>query len=111
MGENKVIKHYPVEMKLEAIRLFYEEEKTRAEITAFLEIQDRDRVKMWLRQYRREGISAFTKPKGRHHNEQSELERLRMENTLLKNLQSELRKNMPAKRDIGPSSDTRQSSS
>jgi len=51
--------HYPKEIKLEAIRLFYEEGKSRAEITALLQIRDADRVKKWLRSYRRGGEAAF----------------------------------------------------
>ena len=43
------------------MRLFYEEGKTRREITEALEIRDLDRVMKWLRQYRREGESTFLK--------------------------------------------------
>ncbi len=114
MAGKKGMKRYSVEIKLEAVRLFYEEGKTRAEITTKLDIRDPHRVKIWLKQYRREGERAFQKPIGRPHklpeSEQAELERLRMENALLKKLQSELQKDMLAKRDIGRSTTTRKSS-
>lgn len=56
--------------------------------------------------YRREGISGLKKTKGRprkSETEQAELERLRMENTLLKKFHTELRKEVLAKRNIGSS--------
>ena len=65
---------------------------------------------VWTRQYRREGVAAFNKPIGRppkrEESEQAELERLRMENTLLKKYHAELRKEMLAKRNIGLSNST-----
>ena len=107
MSGKKGMQHYPAETKLEAIRLFYKEGKTRAEITELLEIRDPHRVKAWLKQYRREGGSAFTKPIGRPRkqpeSEQAELERLRMENALLKKDHTELRTQVLAKRNIGSS--------
>lgn len=98
------MKAYPVELKLEAMRLYYEEGKTRAEVTALLEIRDPHAVKEWGKKYRREGARAFGKVKGRPHkseNEQAELERLRMENALLKKFHTELRTEARAKRNIG----------
>ncbi|PKN81282.1 MAG: hypothetical protein CVU39_29035 [Chloroflexi bacterium HGW-Chloroflexi-10] len=99
------MKHYPAEIKQEAVRLFYEEGKTRAEITNLLGLRDQHRVKMWVKQYRKEGDNLFTKHIGRPNKnaetKEAEIERLRMENALLKKLRSELRKDMPAKRNIG----------
>lgn len=110
MSGKKGMKHYPAEMKLEAVQLFYEEGKTRAEITQALEIRDPGRVKTWLKQYRREGAVGFSKPIGRPRknpeSEQAELERLRMENALLKKFQAELRNQVLAKRNIGSSTIT-----
>jgi transposase len=110
MPGKKGMKHYPKELKLEAVRLFFEEGMTRAEITEALGLRSAGRVKIWVRQYRREGIAAFNKPMGRprkvEESEKAELERLRMENTLLKKHHSELRKEMLAKRNIGLSIDT-----
>ena len=110
MSGKKGMKHYAREVKLEAVRMFFEEGMTRAEITAALGLRSVGRVEVWTRQYRREGIAAFTKPIGRPRivaeSEQAELERLRMENTLLKKYHSELRKEMLAKRNIGLSTNT-----
>ena len=107
MAGKKGMKHYAQELKLEAIRMFYEERKTQREITEILGIRDPRRVKRWLQQYRREGVEAFTKPIGRPRKvaerEDEELARLRMENTLLKKYHSELRKALLAKRNIGSS--------
>jgi transposase-like protein len=108
------MKHYPAETKQEAIRLFYEEGKTRSEVTNILGLRDPHRVKMWLKQYRNEGDRLFTKHIGRPYKtvetQETELERLRMENALLKKLRSELQKDMLAKRNIGQLITTRKSS-
>lgn len=113
MSGKKGMKKYPAETKLEAIRLFYEEGKTRAEITRHLDIKDPHRVKAWLKQYRREGVSGFGKAQGRPRKRtesvEEELKRLRMENDLLKKFQAELRKEELAKRNIGSSTITRTS--
>jgi transposase len=105
MAGKKGMQHYPAATKLEAVRLFYEEKLTQAEITALLEIRDPHRVKVWLKQYRRDGLHAFTKPLGRPRKQpedaQAELERLRMENALLKKYHTELRTQVLAKRNIG----------
>lgn len=104
MAGKKGMRCYPVELKLEAVRLYYEEGKTRAEITELLGIGNPYAVKEWGKLYRREGVSALKKTKGRpckRENEQAELERLRMENALLKKFHTELRKEALAKRNIG----------
>lgn len=110
MAGKKGMKHYPAEIKMEAVRLFYEEGKTRAEITQTLGVRDPHRVKAWLKQYRREGVEGFSKPIGRPpkqpESERVELERLRMENALLKKYHTELRKEVLAKRNIGLSINT-----
>jgi transposase len=99
--------HYPIETKLEAVRLFLEEGKTRAEVTQILSLRSPGRVEKWVRQFRRDP-EVFTKPKGRPRKEpgklespEEELKRLRMENDLLKKFHAELRKMALAKRDIG----------
>lgn len=113
MSGKKGMKKYLAETKLEAIRLFYEEGKTRAEITQLLKVQDPHRVKAWLKQYRREGEAGFSKGQGRPRkqaeSEQAELKRLRMENDLLKKFQAELRRDVLAKRNIGSSTITKTS--
>lgn len=111
MTGKKGMKAYPVEMKLEAKRLYYEEGRNRAEVTALLGIRDLHAVKAWGKQYRREGVRAFSKVKGRarkSENEQAELERLRMENALLKKFHTELRKEVRAKGNIGSSTTSEQ---
>jgi transposase len=108
------MKHYPAETKQEAIRLFFEEGKTRSEVTNILGIRNHHLVKQWLKKYRKEGDSLFTKHIGRPYKRlethETELERLRMENALLKKLRSELQKDMLAKRNIGQPIITRISS-
>jgi transposase-like protein len=114
MSGNKGSKHYPKEIKLEAMRLFYEEGKTRSEITALLSIRDPERVKKWLHSYREKGAAAFEKKtrsgsRGRppkKENQEAYIARLEMENTLLKKFHAELRELELAKRNIGSSKDT-----
>ena len=104
--------HYDTKVKEEAVRLFLDEGYTYCEIAHQLGIRKADRIKVWVRQYRRAGIEAFTKRIGRPRKIQDEkayIARLEMENKLLKKLQSELRKDMLAKRDIGRSTTTKKS--
>jgi len=55
MAGKKGMRAYSREVKVETVRLFfYEEGKTRAEITELLGIRDPGRVKKWLHQYRQE---------------------------------------------------------
>jgi transposase len=104
MSGKKGSTHYPLAIKLEAVRLFLEEGKTRAEITKMLELRSKKRVEAWVSQYRHEA-DAFQKPIGRPRKGaesiQDELKRLRMENDLLKKVQAELRNEELAKRNIG----------
>jgi transposase len=104
MSGKKGMHHYPLEMKMEAVRLFYNEGKTKAEITTLLGIHDLYRVKKWLKRYRREGEQGFCKPIGRPRkveNEATRIQQLEMENALLKKYHTELRKNLLARRNIG----------
>ena len=104
MSGKKGMRQYPVELKLEAVRLYYEAGKTRAEITELLGIGNPYAVKEWGKLYRHEGVSGLKKAKGRprkSENEQVELKRLRMENALLKKFHTELRKEALVKRNIG----------
>lgn len=87
-------KHYPKEVKLEAIRMYYEEGMSQRAITEALGIRDQYRVKKWVKAYRREGLAAFDKMKNRvslgrspkKENTQTYIARLEMENALLKNI-------------------------
>jgi transposase len=78
-----------------------------------LGIRDSQRLDKWLRAYRADGASAFSKPKGRPRKAsgpQEELEQLRMQVALLKKLHSELRGLQLAQRNIGRSTTTGKSS-
>jgi transposase-like protein len=110
MAGKKGMKHYPLAMKLEAVRLHQEEGKSYQEITAVLKVRDRGRVEKWLREYRVKGEAAFGrgtgKKKGRppkRENTEAYIARLEMENDLLKKYHAELRKLEHAKRNIGSS--------
>lgn len=104
-------KHYPKEVKLEAIRMYYEEGVTQGAITEVLGIRDQYRVKKWVKAYRREGLEAFDRMKNRvslgrppkKENTQTYIARLEMENALLKKYHTELRKQVLVKRNIGSS--------
>ena len=100
------MKHYDVEVKREAVRMFLEEHHTYAIIAKELGIRKAARIEAWVRMYREDGELSFHKPIGRPlkaEAEQRELERLRMENALLKKFHTELRKEALAKRNIGSS--------
>ena len=111
MARKKGSKDYPLETKLEAIRLFEEEGLSQREITEKLEIRDPKRVKAWLRVYRKEGKGGLKKPRrGRPKKDRDSLEerikQLEMENTLLKALAIELGEELPEGLDIEPYTDT-----
>lgn len=111
MAGKKGMKHYPVAMKLEAVRLYQEEGKSYKEITDQLGIVDPWRVKKWLRDYRRKGQVGLKRDpatyKGgrppKRENIEAYIARLEMENDLLKKFHAELRKLERAKRNIGSS--------
>ena len=112
MAREKGSLDYPLETRREAIRLFYEEGMTRAQITQQLGIRDPGRVKHWLNRYRKEGEAFFLGQRHRsgrrpqRENVEAYLVRLEMENALLKKFHSELRTAMLAKRNIGSSNST-----
>ena len=111
MARKKGSKDYPIETKLEAIRLWQEEGIPQREITERLEIQDPGRVRNWLRIYRKEGKAGLKKPRrGRprkdHNSLEERIKQLEMENTLLKALAIELGEELPEGLDIRPSTDT-----
>ena len=111
MTGKKGMRHYPVATKLEVVRLYQEEGKSYKEITEVLGIRDSDRVKKWLRDYRRRGKAAFQRDpssyKGgrppKRENMEAYIARLEMENDLLKKFHAELRRLELAKRNIGSS--------
>jgi transposase len=111
MARKKGSKDYPIETKLEAIRLWEEEGMPQKEITQRLGIRDPGRVKQWLHIYRTEGKTGLKKPRrGRPKKNRDSLEerirQLEMENTLLKALAIELGEELPEGLDIRPSTDT-----
>jgi transposase-like protein len=101
--------HYSNETKVLAIQMHEEGGLTYAQVAEQLGIRQADRIKAWNRAYRREGEAAFEKPIGRPRKEGHErglVERLQMENALLKKFHTELRKIMLVRRDIGSSNTT-----
>src|SRR5574340_1261124 len=113
MSGRKGMVHYALEVKREAVRLVEEEHRSYAEVAEHLGIRKAERIEKWVAMYRREGERSFRRRIGRPRkaeSEQSELERLRMENALLKKFHSELRKLQLAQRNIGRSITTKKSS-
>ena len=111
MARKKGSKDYPLEIKLEAIRLREEEGLLYKEITEKLKIYDPGRVRNWMKIYRREGKAGLKKPRrGRPRKDRDSLEErikyLEMENTLLKALAIELGEELPEGLDIEPYTDT-----
>jgi transposase len=111
MTRKKGSTDYPLETKLEAVRLREDEELSYKEITERLEIRDPKRVQAWMRNYRKEGAAGLKKPRrGRPRKDRNGLEarikQLEMENTLLKALAIELGEELPEGLDIGPSTNT-----
>jgi transposase-like protein len=114
MSGKKGMKDYLAEVKLEAVRLFLEEGKTRREIIDELGIHDVKRVSKWLARYREFGKEVLIKrsptrkdvPLGRPPKAESQaryVARLEMENALLKKFHTELRGVQLAQRNIGRS--------
>ena len=98
------MKRYTREVKLEVVRMFYEDGKTRASITKELGLRSPREVEAWVRQYRQKGELAFTKSSGgprKTWDESAHIQQLEMEVALLKKYHTELRKSLLAKRNIG----------
>lgn len=113
MSGTKGMLHYGVETKQEAVRLVMEEHHSYAEVAVLLGIRKSARIEAWVHMYRREGELSFHKPIGRPpkmHAEQRELERLRMENALLKKFHTELHGMWLAPRNIGQSTTSEKNS-
>jgi transposase-like protein len=113
MSGTKGMVHYGVETKQKAVHLVLEEHLSYAEVAVKLEIRKAARIEAWVRLYRQEGEASFHKPIGRPPKaqaEQRELERLRMENALLKKFHTELRDQRLALRNIGRSTTAKKNS-
>ena len=94
MSGKKGMKHYPITIKEQAIRMHFEDGLSRKEITNILGIADEQRVNKWCIKYRKEGLSGLQyqskgRPRKIERTEQEqlkfEIERLKMENELLRN--------------------------
>ncbi len=113
MSGKKGMVHYPIEVKREAVRIIEEEHLSYREVAERLGIRKAERIEVWVAKYRKEGEQSFLKPIGRprkEEREQRELERLRMENALLKKFHTELRERQLAQRNIGRSITTKKNS-
>ena len=109
MSGTKGMTHYTLETKLEAVRLHQEEGLTYAQVAERLGIRQAARIERWYSAYQQEGEAVFLKHSGRPRQEEAEgltMERLRMENALLKKFHTELRKITRARRNIGSSNTT-----
>jgi transposase-like protein len=111
MSGKKGMKHYPLAIKLEAIRMYQEDGKSPRAIMKVLGVRDRKRIHKWLSVYRQEGVQAFQKGNSgkrlgrppKRENTAVYIARLEMENDLLKKFHAELRKLELEKRNIGSS--------
>ena len=113
MSGTKGMLHYRVETKQEAVRLVLEEHLSYAEVAVQLGIRKSARIEAWVHMYRQEGELSFHKPIGRPPKvqaEERELERLRMENALLKKFHTELHGMRLARRNIGSSTTSEKNS-
>lgn len=114
MSGSKGMTHYDLKIKIQAVQLHEQEGMSYNQVADQLGIRKAERIKKWCQAYRREGEPAFHKSIGRPRKDESEQEtlaRLRMENALLKKFRSELHRTMLARRNIGSSSTTEESTS
>jgi transposase len=80
-------KSYTEEDKKEAVRLHIEEKWTYRKITEHLGIQDKDRVKKWMRKYRELGEFGLLDQRGRREeylDQDRYVKQLKRENEVLK---------------------------
>ncbi|MED4906971.1 transposase [Brevibacillus centrosporus] len=78
---------YPESMKMEAIRLHIEEKWTYRQITEPFGIQDKVRVKKWMKTYKQFGEFGFLDQRDRRHtyiDQDRYVQKLRRENHMLK---------------------------
>jgi transposase len=80
-------KSYTEELKMEAIRLHIEDKWTYRQITEHLGIQDKTRMKVWMRLYRDKGQFGLLDQRGRRKeyiNQDRYVQQLERENRTLK---------------------------
>ncbi|WP_064203460.1 helix-turn-helix domain-containing protein [Brevibacillus brevis] len=81
-------KHYPESLKVEAVRLHVEEGWSYRKIAEHLGVQDKYRVRTWMRKYRENGDASFKDGRGNPHRVETEqnreIRRLQLEVDVLK---------------------------
>jgi len=109
MARKKGSTDYPLEIKVQAVKMCLEEGRSYTDITQILGIRDPERVEHWVSLYRKEGEKALKKPRrGRpkkikgEETPQQKIARLEMENALLKKYHAELQKLTGGKPGTGP---------
>jgi transposase len=108
-------KHYSVETKLFAIKMYTQDGYSQKEIAKKFGLRDASQLRKWLTKYRKEGVEGFRKTKrGRPQKDPKDkdeiIRRLKVENTLLKALALELGEELPERLDIEPYSDIEEKS-
>lgn len=85
--KGQTFKHYPQEIKVEAIRLHREEGWTYRRIMEHLGISDRHRLKVWMRKYKQLGEFGLMDQRGRREeyvDQDRYVNKLKRENQMLK---------------------------
>jgi len=85
--KGQTFKHYPHEIKAEAIRLHVEEGWTYRRIMEHLGISDRHRLKVWMRKYKQLGEFGLMDQRGRREeyvDQDRYVNKLKRENQMLK---------------------------
>ena len=103
MSGTKGMLHYDRETKQKAVKLYLEEHHSYRAVAEELGIRKSARIEAWVKMFRAEGEASYDKPIGRplkSESDQRGLDRLRMENALLKKFRAELRKLSPVQRNI-----------
>ncbi|QOT01353.1 helix-turn-helix domain-containing protein [Brevibacterium sp. JNUCC-42] len=78
---------YPESLKLEAVRLHLDEKWTHKQIAEHLGISDKDRVKVWMRKYRKQGEFGLLDQRGRREvylDQDRYVHKIERENEILK---------------------------
>ena len=106
MAGKKGMKHYPKEVKMEAVCMFFEggmtqQRSQRNSVYAAKVVLKHGQGSIVVKGLPVIRAKPIGRPREQQESEQAELERLRMENTLLKKYHAELRKEVLAKRNIG----------
>jgi len=80
MAGQKGMKRYPVETKVNAVKMFFEEGYRKKDILAELGIKNDTQLEDWFRRFRAEGYSGLKcrqkGPKSRRHDDVTAVERI-----------------------------------